>query len=124
MKSHTSPHFQLYSYNRHESAYEAECWRMYLYAIIALCVNGYVSLTGFTSFTPLPTCYIIKSTSEITAFKMTYRSTITASRDMEHFVIQLSILMVVENISETNSRTRCIAHNEDNYHEYRIRPNQ
>ena len=40
-----------------------------LYTIIAFSVNGYVSLTGFHEFTPLPTRYITMSTIEITAFK-------------------------------------------------------
>jgi hypothetical protein len=66
------------------------------YTIIAFSVNGYVSLTGFTSFTPLPTRHIIQSKIEITALKTTYRSMITARKDINHLIIQLSTLMAPE----------------------------
>jgi hypothetical protein len=74
--------------------------------MIAFSVNGYVLLTGFTSFTPLPTRHFIKSTIEITALKTTYRNMITASTDIDRFIIQFSTLMTAEKSSETNWRTR------------------
>jgi len=40
-------------HNYHTYAYKAERWRTCPYTIIAFSVNGYVSLTGFTSFTPI-----------------------------------------------------------------------
>jgi len=86
-------------HNCHTYAYKAERWRTCPYTIIAFSVNGYVSLTGFTSFTPLPTRHIIKSTIEITSLKTTYRSMITASTDIDRFIIQLSTLMAAEKSS-------------------------
>jgi len=87
----------------------AERWRMCPYTIIAFSVNWYVSLTAFTSFTPLPTRHFIKSTIEITPLKTTYRSMITANTDIDLFIIQLSTLMAGEKSSETNWRTRRVA---------------
>jgi len=103
-------------------AYNAECWRTCPYTINAFSVNGYVSLTGFTSFTPLPTRHIIQSTIETTALKTTYRSIITARRDIDCFIIQLSTLMAAEKSSETNWHRRRVTCDDDNYHDYRIRP--
>ena len=40
-------------HNHHTYAYQAERWRTCPYTIIAVSVNGYISLTGFTSFTPI-----------------------------------------------------------------------
>jgi hypothetical protein len=60
---------QPYTYHYHRYAYKAECWRTCPYTIIAFSVNGYVSLTGFRSFAPLPTRHFIKSTIEITAVR-------------------------------------------------------
>ena len=89
-------------------------------------VNGYVSLTGFHEFTPIPTCLIIQSTLEITALKTTYRSMITASTDIYRFIIQLSTLMGAEKSSETNSRMRRVTGDDDNImttdRDYSIRP--
>jgi len=87
----------------------AERWRMCPYTIIAFSVNGYVSLTAFTSFTPLPTRHFIKSIIEITPLTTTYRSMITAITDIDLFIIQLSTLMAAEKSSETNWRTRRVA---------------
>jgi hypothetical protein len=42
---------------------------MWPYTKIAFSVNGFVSLTGFRSFTTLPMRHIIQSTIEITALK-------------------------------------------------------
>jgi hypothetical protein len=115
---------QPYTSNYHTYAYKAGHWHTCPYTIIAFSVNGYVSLTGFTSFTPLPTRHIIQSTIETTALKTTYRSMITARRDIDHFIIQLSTLMAGEKSSETNWRTRRVTCDDDNYHDYRIRPYQ
>ena len=49
---------------------------------------------------------------------------ITASTDMDRFIMQLSTLMAAEKSTETNLRTRRVARNDDNYQEYRIRPYQ
>jgi hypothetical protein len=75
---HSHPRLQPYSYNYHTYAYEAERWRMCAYTIIALWVNGYVSLTGFREFTPFPTRDTMKSTIENTALQTRYRSIIPA----------------------------------------------
>jgi len=40
-------------HNYHTYAYKAERWRTCPDTMIAFSVNGYVSLTGFTSFTPI-----------------------------------------------------------------------
>ena len=90
---------QPYTCNYHTYAYKAERRRTCPYTIIALSVNGYVSLTGFHEFTPLPTCHIIKSTIAITDLKTTYRSMITESTDINRFIIQLSTLMAAEKSS-------------------------
>jgi hypothetical protein len=55
---------------------------------------------------------------EITALNTTYRSMITARTEIDRFNIQLSTLMAAEKSSETNSRTRRITSNDDNYHDY------
>jgi hypothetical protein len=49
------------------------------------------------------------STIEITALKTTYRGMITASTDIDRFIIQFSTLMAAEKSSETNWRTRRVA---------------
>jgi hypothetical protein len=102
-------------------AYEAEHWRTCPYTIIAFSVNGYISLTGFDQFTPLPTRHIIKSTIAITDLKTTYRSMITESTDINRFIIQLSTRMAADKTSGTNSRTRRVTGDDDNYHDYRPR---
>jgi len=61
------------------------------------------------------------STIDITALKTTYRSMITASTDIDRFIIQLSALMAVEKTSENNSRTRRVTGDDENYHDYRPR---
>ena len=90
-------------------AYKAERWLMCPHTIITFSVNEYLSLTGFMSFTPLLPRHLIKSTIEITALKTTYRSTITASSDIDCFIIQLSILTASEKSAETNWCTRRVA---------------
>jgi hypothetical protein len=112
---------QPYTSNYHTYAYQAGRWRTCPYTIIAFSVNGYVSLTGFMSFTPLPTRHIIQSTIETTALKTTYRSMITARRDIDRFIIQLSTLMAAEKSSETNWHTRRVTCDDGNYHDYRPR---
>jgi len=72
---------------------------------------------GIHEFTPLPTRHIIKFTIEITALKTTYRSMITASTDIDRFIIQLSTLMAAEKSSETNWHTRRATGDDDNYHD-------
>jgi len=52
---------------------------------------------------------------------MTYRSMITASTDIDRFIIQLSTLMAAEKSSETYSRTSRVTGDEDNYHDCRPR---
>jgi len=59
------------------------------------------------------------STIVITALKTTYRSMITASTDIDRFIIQLSTLMAVEKSSETNYRTRRVTGDDDNYQDCR-----
>ena len=110
--------FATISYNYHTYAYEAERRRTCRYTIIAFSVNGYVSLTGFPEFTPLPTRHIIKSKIETTAFQTRYRSMTTASTDLDRFNIQLSTLMAAEKSSETNRPTRRGTGDGDNYHDY------
>ena len=83
---------QPYTLNYHTYAYKAERWCTCPYTIIAFSVNGYVSLTGYHEFTPLLTCHVIQSTIEITALKTTYRSMITASTDIDRFIIQMSAI--------------------------------
>jgi hypothetical protein len=51
---------------------------------------------AFYALYPFPTHYIMKSTIEITIFKTTYQSMITASTDMHRVIIQLSTLMAEE----------------------------
>ena len=113
-------------HNYHTYDYKAERWRTCPYTIIALSVNGYVSLTGFHEFTLIPTRLIIQSTLEITALKTTYQSMITASTDIYRFIIQLSTLMGAEKSSETNSRMRRVTGDDDNImttdRDYSIRP--
>jgi len=58
------------------------------------------------------------STIEITALKTTYRSMITASTDIGRFIIQLGTLMAAEKNSETDSRTRHVTGDDENYHDY------
>ena len=82
-------------------------------------VNGYVSLTEFHEFTPLPMRHILMSTIETTAFRTRYRSMTTASTDHDRYNIQLSPLMAAEKGSENNWRTSRVTGNDDNYHEYR-----
>jgi len=106
-------------HNYHTYAYQAERWCTCPYTIIAFSVNGYVSLTGFHKFNPLPTCHIIKSTIEITSLKTTYRIMITESTDIDRFIIQLSTLMAAEKSSETIGHTRCVSGDDDSYHDYR-----
>jgi len=84
------------------NAFEAEFRHTCPYTIIALLGQGYVSLMGIKSFTPLLMNYILKSTIEITSFKRTYRSMMTGSTDIDRFIIQLRILIAVEQWSETN----------------------
>jgi hypothetical protein len=74
-----------------------------------LCSNGHVSLTGFTSFIPLLTRHCIMSKIEIPALKRTNRGMITASMDIDRFIIQLSTLMAEGKSSETNWHTRHVA---------------
>jgi len=76
------------------------------YTIITFSVNGYVLLTGFPSFTPLPTHDNIMSTIVITTFKITYRCINTAGLDIDHFIFRLSTLTAAEKSSETNGRMR------------------
>ena len=106
-------------HNYHTYAYMAERWRTCPYTIIAFSVNGYVLLTGFHEFTPIPTRHIIQSTIEITALKMTYRSMIIESTDIDRFIIQLSTLMAAEKSSETICHTRRVTGDDDSYHDYR-----
>jgi len=58
------------------------------------------------------------STIEITALKPTYRRMISASMNIDHYIIQFSTLMAAEKSSETNWRTRRITGNDNNYHDY------
>jgi len=76
---------------------------------------------GISRVYPLPTRHILLSTFEITALKMTYRSMVTARKDIDRLIIQFSTLMVAEKSSETNSRTRRVTGDGDNYHDYRPR---
>jgi len=46
---------------------------------------------------------------------------ITASMDINRFIIQLSTLMAAQKSSETNCRMRHFTGNGDNYHDYRLR---
>jgi hypothetical protein len=46
---------------------------------------------------------------------------ITESTDIDRFIIQLSTLMAAEKSSGTNSRTRRVTGDDDNYHDYRPR---
>ena len=46
---------------------------------------------------------------------------ITASMDIDGFIVQLSTLMAAEKSSETNSRTRRLTGDDDNHHDYRPR---
>jgi len=46
---------------------------------------------------------------------------ITASTDIDRFIIQLSTLMAAKKSSETNSRTRRVTGDDENYHDYRPR---
>jgi len=46
---------------------------------------------------------------------------ITASTDINRFIIQLSTLMAAEKSSETNSHTRRVTGDDENYHDYRPR---
>ena len=55
------------------------------------------------------------------SLKMTYRSMITASTDIDRFISQLSTLMAAEKSWETNSRTRRVTGNDETYHDYRPR---
>jgi len=90
--------------------------------MIAFSLNGYVSLTGFREFTPLSMRHIIKSPIETTAFETRYRRVITASTDVDRFIIQLSHFMAPRMSSETNWHKRRVAGGEDdNYHAYRTR---
>jgi len=99
-------------------AYKARCWHTCPYTIIGFSATRYISLTGFTSFTPLLTRHFIKSTMEITALKTTYQSMITARMDIDDFITQLSTLMGTEKSSETNCRTRLVTGDHDNFHDY------
>jgi len=56
---------------------------------------------------------------EITVLTMTYETMIGASTDIDHFIIQLSTLMVAEKSSETNWHMRCVTSDDDNHHGYR-----
>jgi len=76
---------------------------------------------GFHEFTPLPTRRIIQSTIEITSYKTTYRSMITASTDIDRFIIQLTTLIAAEKSSETDSCTRPVTGDVENNHDYRPR---
>jgi len=46
---------------------------------------------------------------------------ITASPDIDHFIIQLSTPMAAEKISEANSHTRRVTGDDENYHDYTAR---
>jgi len=109
-------------YNSHTYAYEAERRCTCHYTIIAFSINGYVSLMGFREFTRLPMRHLMKSTIETAAFKTRYQSMITARTDLDHFINQLSNVMVSRISSETNLHMRRVTGGkDDNCHEYKPR---
>jgi len=65
------------------------------------------------------TWHMIMSTVEITALTTTYRSMITASTNIDCFIIDFCTLMAAEKSSETDCLTRQVTRNDDNYHDYR-----
>jgi hypothetical protein len=116
----SSPLLQQYTSNYHTYTYKAKRYRTCPYSIIPFSVTGYVVLTGFHKFNPLPTRHIIKSTIAITDLKTTYRSMMTESTDINRFIIRLITMMAAENSSGTNSRTRRVTGDDDNHYDSRL----
>jgi len=102
----------------HIYACNAQCWHKCPCTSVSVGVHRKVSLKEFMSFTAILTCYIIKSTVNTSAFRMTYWSMITVTTDIESSIIQLSSLMKAEKSSNIKSLQRNVTCDATNYYDH------
>jgi len=108
-------------HNYHSYSYQAECWHMCPYTIIASSVNGYVALTAFREFTPVsePQPHV---TIKISTFQIHFgKHDHCRAWSLNQFNIRLSQEKAPVLSSETNWCIARVTSNDDDDHNYRPR---